>query len=265
MGRLFWKFFFFIWLAQLTTILAVSATFWLEHRTQDKMLEGIDRSPPASFLVESAAATLQYGGVQVLRGLLGNGMQSRVYAVDEQNRELLGRKLDPATLERVRRMFDADPATPAVRKVQSPDGHVYVLFSLFPEHRPEGGPHFGDKPPHPRPEGDPHLGGKPPPPDQHMFPVVPLVATLLASLIFAALLAWYFSKPIRNLRSAFEAMVSGNLAVRLGPVMGKRRDELADLGRNFDRMASHLNALIDGQRRLLHDVSHELRSPLARL
>ena len=47
--------------------------------------------------------------------------------------------------------------------------------------------------------------------------------------------------------------------------MGKRRDELADLGHDFDRMSSHLRALMDGQRRLLHDVSHELRSPLARL
>ncbi|MDO9064043.1 MAG: ATP-binding protein [Sulfuricella sp.] len=250
MGRLFWKFFFFIWLAQLTTILAVSATFWLEHRAQVKMLEGMDRSPPASFLVESAAATLQYGGISALRSMLESRKQVPIYAVDEHNRELLGRKFAPATLERARRILDADPAAPAVRKVQGSDGHVYVLFSLFPEHWPEGGPHLGGKPLHP---------GQPP------FPAVPLVATLLASLIFAALLAWYFSKPIRNLRSAFEAVVSGNLAVRLGPVMGKRRDELADLGRNFDRMASHLNALIDGQRRLLHDVSHELRSPLARL
>ena len=167
MGRLFWKFFFFIWLAQLTAILATGTTFWLEHRAQDERLEGMERRPPPT-----------------------------------------------------------------------------------PEHWPAGRPHPG---------GPPHHPGEP------FVPVVPLVATLLASLIFAALLAWYFSKPIRNLRSAFEAVVSGNLAVRLGPVMGKRSDELADLGRNFDHMASHLNALIDGQRRLLHDVSHELRSPLARL
>lgn len=244
MGRLFWKFFFFIWLAQLTTILAVSTTFWLEHRAQDKILEGLNQSPPASLLVESAAATLQYGGVGALRSFLGKRVQVPVYAVDEQNREILGRDFAQATLDRVRRLLDADPAAIAVRKVSSSDGHVYVLFSLFPEHRLDERP---------------RLRGKP------FFPAVPLVATLLASLVFAALLAWYFSKPIRSLRSAFEAMVGGNLEVRLGPVMGKRRDELADLGHNFDRMASHLGDLIDGQRRLLHDVSHELRSPLARL
>ena len=250
MGRLFWKFFFFILLAQVTAILATGATFWLEHRAQGERLEEIDRSPSASRLVEYAAATLQYGGTNALRGVLESGSPAPVYVINEQNRELLGRKFVLATLERARRMLDMVPAAPAVRKVQTSDGHVYVLYSSFPDLWPEGGPHFGDKLPHP---------------GQHPLPIVPLVATLLVSLVFAALLAWYFAKPICSLRSAFEAMVSGDLAVRLGSAMGKRRDELSDLGRNFDRMATHLNALIDGQRRLLHDVSHELRSPLARL
>jgi signal transduction histidine kinase len=99
-----------------------------------------------------------------------------------------------------------------------------------------------------------------------MFPpLMPLLAGWLVSLIFAALLAWYFSKPIRKLRAAFEAVANGHLDERLEPVMGKRRDELADLGRDFDRMVYRIQQLMDGQKRVLHDVSHELRSPLARL
>ena len=47
--------------------------------------------------------------------------------------------------------------------------------------------------------------------------------------------------------------------------MGKRRDELAELGQNFDRMTSRIGQLLNAQKRLLHDVSHELRSPLARM
>lgn len=250
MGRLFWKFFFFILLAQLTTIVGVSITFWLEHRAMDTKQAGIDRSPPAGFLVEAAAATLQYGGVPALRGLLGGVTQPRVYAVDEKNRELLGRHVEAAMIEQVRQALEAAPSPHAVRKVNGADGHVYLLFLPLPGNRLDAGP-----PP----------GGRPRPPDGRHIPIEPIVATMLASLIFAALLAWYFSKPIRNLHSAFEAAATGNLAVRLGPAMGKRRDELADLGRDFDRMASHLFALMDGQRRLLHDVSHELRSPLARL
>lgn len=97
----------------------------------------------------------------------------------------------------------------------------------------------------------------------------PLSLTLLAgglvSLVFAAALAWYFARPIRSLRQAFDQAANGQLGTRIGPQLAGRRDELADLGRDFDRMAGQLQQLLDGQRRLLHDVSHELRSPLARL
>jgi signal transduction histidine kinase len=92
-----------------------------------------------------------------------------------------------------------------------------------------------------------------------------MLAGMLASLICAAGLAWYFAKPIRHLRQAFELAAEGDLALRVSPLMAGRRDELADLGLGFDRMSQRLDALISGQRRLLHDVSHEMRSPLARL
>ena len=105
-----------------------------------------------------------------------------------------------------------------------------------------------------------------PPPHGFRLPPIPvLLGGLLASLMCAGGLAWYIAKPIRQLRGAFVAAAGGDLEVRIGERMGKRRDELSDLGHDFDRMSSHLCALMDGQRRLLHDVSHELRSPLARL
>ena len=105
----------------------------------------------------------------------------------------------------------------------------------------------------------------PPPPHGPKLPVVHLLAGTLVSLVFAALLAAYVSRPIRRLRLALQAAASGQLAPELSAAMGKRRDELADLGKDFDRMAQHLAQLMEGQRHLLHDVSHELRSPLARL
>jgi two-component system, OmpR family, sensor kinase len=92
-----------------------------------------------------------------------------------------------------------------------------------------------------------------------------LIGSVLTSLAVAALLAWYVSKPIRYLRRALNAAAHGDLDVRIGDKIGRRRDELADLGRDFDITAARLKLLMDGQRRLLHDVSHELRSPLARL
>lgn len=96
-------------------------------------------------------------------------------------------------------------------------------------------------------------------------PVLPILAGSIVSLLFAALLAWYFARPLRNLRTAFESVAGGRLETRIGASMGRRNDELADLGKGFDRMAERLENLLGAQHRLLHDVSHELRSPLARL
>jgi len=106
---------------------------------------------------------------------------------------------------------------------------------------------------------------QPLPPPGPRFPLKHLLAGTLASLVFAALLAAYFARPVRRLRAALQAGASGQLITDLAESMGGRRDELADLCRDFDRMANHIDQLMQGQRRLMHDVSHEMRSPLARL
>ncbi|MBI2308851.1 MAG: HAMP domain-containing protein [Rhodocyclales bacterium] len=168
MGRLFWKFFFFLWLAQFLTSLGVGIAIWTlrpEHR-------GPPPFPPVPHSFPSAAAP--------------------------------GAEWRPPPL-------------------------------------------------------------RPPPVLPFLPPAMPLLAGSLVSLLFAALLAGYFSRPIRSLRAAFDAVAEGRLETRAGPAMGRRRDELADLGGDFDRMVERLQSLLGAQRRLLHDVSHELRSPLARL
>ena len=96
--------------------------------------------------------------------------------------------------------------------------------------------------------------------------MMPTVATLHRfSHLCCVALARYISKPIRMLRTAFDQAASGNLSLRIGPQMANRNDELANLGHDFDGIAARLQTLIDSQRRLFHDISHELRSPLARL
>jgi two-component system OmpR family sensor kinase len=138
---------------------------------------------------------------------------------------------------------------------------IGVGFTFWALHREPPAP-----PPHAwrYPQGN----ALPPPPNLPrplLFPLVPMATGGLVSLIFAWLLALYFARPIRMLHDAFEAETSGKLETRVGNAMGKRRDELSDLGEDFDRMAERLQNLMEGHRRLLHDVSHELRSPLARL
>ena len=118
------------------------------------------------------------------------------------------------------------------------------------------------RPPPPAQNHRPPLAGRHPGPP---LPVLHILAGLLGSLLSAAGIAWYVARPVGRLKDAFQSASEGDLTVRIGPAMGRRRDELSDLAHDFDRMTSQLQSLMEAQTRLLHDVSHELRSPLARL
>ncbi|MCD4747770.1 MAG: HAMP domain-containing protein [Thermoanaerobaculales bacterium] len=78
-------------------------------------------------------------------------------------------------------------------------------------------------------------------------------------------LAHHLSAPVSALRSATRELASGDLAARVNEKVAHRRDEFGELARDFDAMAERVQSLVESQRRLLQDVSHELRSPLARL
>ena len=91
-----------------------------------------------------------------------------------------------------------------------------------------------------------------------------LLAVLLTTGLLCYLLARYLSAPVVKLREATQRLAAGELSARVGAANHKRRDELADLGRDFDVMAERIEALLQSQQRLLHDISHELRSPLTR-
>src|SRR6202142_598077 len=97
------------------------------------------------------------------------------------------------------------------------------------------------------------------------FEIEDILADIVASLGSATLLAWLFSKPIRSLKSALTDAANGNLNIRIAERVGAGDDERKDLGVEFDRMISRLRTLIVAQRQLLKDVSHEMRSPIARI
>jgi two-component system OmpR family sensor kinase len=220
-GRLFWKFFLSILLAQVAAAVAIGSYFWLREQAHlSHTGSDIETGPPAAFMLDSAAVALKYGGLPALREIVRPGSRHTVFVVDANGRELLGREVAPAVLAQARREMKADRPFHPVRELVAPDGRRLLAFVPRQLH---AGPGWQFSKP------------------------IPLLASVLASLLFAFLLAWYFSRPIRALRNAFEAAAAG------------------DLARDFDRMSARLSALMDGQRRLLHDVSHELRSPLARL
>ncbi len=97
------------------------------------------------------------------------------------------------------------------------------------------------------------------------IPMEVVIVVVVGGLGFSAILAWYLTQPIQRMQAGFGRLAQGNFATRLGPAMGRRRDEIADLAHDFDKMAVRLEELVAARDRLLADVSHELRTPLARL
>ncbi|HYO62633.1 MAG TPA: ATP-binding protein [Pyrinomonadaceae bacterium] len=94
---------------------------------------------------------------------------------------------------------------------------------------------------------------------------VRLLAVVLTAGVLCYLLARYIVSPVVKLRAVTRQVTQGDLSARVGPLLGKRRDELGAMGRDFDAMAAQIETLLSAQQRLLRDISHELRSPLARL
>jgi signal transduction histidine kinase len=90
-------------------------------------------------------------------------------------------------------------------------------------------------------------------------------AALPIALALSAFLSWYLLRPIRVMRSAFSAISAGRLDTRVRHLLRSQRDDIVDLGRDFDGMAHRLEGLVAVRQSVLRDVSHELRSPLARL
>ena len=91
-----------------------------------------------------------------------------------------------------------------------------------------------------------------------------LVALILTAFV-SAILAYYYTRPLRKLDGAMRAFAEGKLDTRVENSIGRADAEVAALAGIFDKMAGQISRLINRQRRLFHDVSHELRSPLARI
>ena len=108
-------------------------------------------------------------------------------------------------------------------------------------------------------------GSHPPPPRIEQL----LFTQIIVSLLIIGALGWFvarsISDPVAALQDATRRMTAGELSARVGEKWTRRRDELGRLAADFDRMAGRIEALVAHERGVLQDVSHELRSPLARL
>ena len=91
------------------------------------------------------------------------------------------------------------------------------------------------------------------------------VVTILPTVLGSYLLARQLADPLRRLTRVASQLASGNLKARGATQDAARGDEIGELTRAFNYMASHFEHEFDNEHRLLADISHELRSPLTRM
>ncbi len=206
----------------------------------------------------AAAEALAAGGPARLRAWVAAN-EHRVpghdlFVVGPDGRDILGRPLSPPAIRRLRlgrraaalvkhdrtQGIHLQPMRPSPRLVTA-DGAAYTILVV-----PRRSMLFGAF----------ALPGIPP---------AVLAIALIVSAIASGWLARHLSAPIRRMQAGARALASDNLAVRVSVGLDGRRDELAVLAREFDAMADQLRATRAARTRLLRDISHELRSPLARM
>ena len=98
---------------------------------------------------------------------------------------------------------------------------------------------------------------------------LPMLIEILVSLFVIGVVSWLIArsmgKPVEQLQRAVRRVAAGDLSARIGAPLAQSKDELGQLARDFDHMANRIESLVERNRWLLRDISHELRSPLARL
>jgi two-component system sensor histidine kinase CpxA len=246
MKSLFLRIFLSFWIAQaLFVVLAILVT--IAFRPRSATWEGLRTT-----ILNDAVNAYEEGGEQKVRQYL-EGVEStqhlRAYLFDEQGIEVSRRGAPDWAM----RVASGGPRLP----------HDGFLFPAPPVQRDSRASFDGKHrytivlglPPGPRvfigPRG---------------VPITGLIIGVITSGLVCYLLSWFLTKPIVRLRAATRQLAAGDLTARTGvPASRGGRDEVTSLMRDFDAMAERLETLVKAQSRLLNDISHELRSPLARL
>ena len=252
MRSLLIRIFVSFWSIIVITIIAAAAIgFWYAERTRTT----IENFEVSEAVLEASSALREDGREGLTEWLhsLPGAAESLVYVVDDQGKDLLGRRLPSIVRIPMRRFGGMErrppppkhdsryirPARPFTQLV-GPDARVYTIFVLPPRGITT------------RWLADRGRAGL-------------VILALLVSAMVSFLLARTISRPIRRFRESVNAIAGGNLDTRVSEHVGKRRDEIGLLAQDFDRMTDELQRAWLQQTELTGNVSHELRSPLARL
>lgn len=256
MRSLFWRIFLSLWLG--STLLMVGTSLLIamiaEREVPEQVLDRVGTllRGNAYNLLQLYTRVDQHEFAEAVAAVESN-YNLAIYFIDDNGRELLDRPL-PAALRRFETEFRASQKTLTVggplrggalmfaERMRAPDGREYrVMGSAI---------------------------GTPPLPSINLIlraMLAPLFFSVLLAGLFSAMSARYLVVPINDLRRATRQLAAGDLDSRVGAALRERTDEFGALAADFDRMADRIGALIGTQRQLMLDLSHELRSPLARL
>jgi len=256
--KLFWKLFIALGVAMTLAMVAAVTMGWeIRQRTFEQFFDFGSENREA--VIERASQALSRGGREELTAWLRQNQTPvpgrRLFIIDDNDEDLLARDL-PASFE-----FFLNP-----RFERSDDrryreygaGRNRITPQLTDELFAASGERF-------RPIFDTT--------QITLLNILALpvtqVGVITLAIVMAAgtalLLAKSFSSPIVRLQRATRALAAGALETRVGQPFDRRRDEIGTLARDFDAMAAQLQALVTSKEVLLRDVSHELRSPLARI
>jgi two-component system OmpR family sensor kinase len=249
MRSLFLRIFLSFWAAMLLVLSATAAVAW--YRFNQVQSVSIDTKA----LGNEAAARLLVGGLPALQDWIDEAERRyrdrRIFIVDQSGDDLRKRKLPTTYRNYIQRLRDAG----------------FLGKELVPSRRDDPlllTPLFTDR------DGTVYTIMVSPPIWSNLLFAPDVRLVLLASaLLLSGLVCWslarYLSKPVERLQSSARSLAAGNMEARVGEEFSRRRDELGVLARDFDTMADHVRALIASKENLLRAMSHELRSPLARL
>jgi signal transduction histidine kinase len=251
MHSLYWRIFLAFW-AALTLILVGTVTVAVNATAHRSERPWVQRGQ----LYAQAARAFESGGPPALKSWLqslGGEPFTRTFVVDPQGHEILGRPL-PASLNGL----GGSPRSTA-RAADGSAGAIAPIGGALVLVGPGGSTYhvvIGPVRDNPRLFGELELPG---------VPLSILAIALGVSAAVCFLLARYLASPVDRLRLATRQMAAGDLNVRVLPALRGRQDDLGLLAADLDAMAERLRQLLEAKQQLLRDVSHELRSPLARL
>src|ERR1700683_2755395 len=251
MRSLFLKIFLWFWSTAIMTGIALVLTFVLEHGSVPTQWHNM-LAEAARFSGTTAVQTFEQAGspgaaAYLEKSRISSGVSACLF--DEQGHPLAGKAC--ASFEDVSARLVSSHRTDFSFKyglvrvgmlLQGPSGHTYVFATELP-----AGPRAAAVGIH--------------------GPTMALRwgVALLVSGFICYLLTRYITKPVMQQRAASHHLARGEFNTRAAANMELRNDELGGLVRDFNSMADRIEELIAGQRQLLYDVSHQVRSPLARL